>query len=363
MKNIIPVKYVVLLVSLLVTQGCLANEKKKTPSPAPDKRLLEKHTPEKQLPQKPVSTKQLPQKHVPQARSEIYKTSPYTPSELLLNLDFEDERVKSVKKKNKSYDLLEIQTPTGLTTSLGIMYENGSDSDRHARIVADPENKDNKVFHFWLKNALIPDQKKGKFKGRIQMNLSDVNKTSFFQRYRLYLHPDLDLYRQFPNLNSWFGLSTMWMGAAWEGHKYPFKISLNIGKPKGVGKPLYFVAGASLYDGGPAKRSRWKDLWVETAANFEVPTGEWIDVEIGYKAGNKKTGRFYMAVKREHQKEFTTLFDVTDWTYHPRSPKPVAVSHLQPLKMYSSSRIFDFIRKKGGVAQLYYDDFEVYENW
>ena len=296
-----------------------------------------------------------------------FKSSPFNPSGLLLNLDFESERVKPEKGKNKdTYDLLELRAPSGQKTSVGIMYEGGNEKDRFAKIIVDPTaktNSGNHVFHYWLKNARVPDQKKGKFKGRIQMNLTSVNKTSVFQRYRLFLHPDIALYRQYPKQNSWFGLSTMWMGARWQGHPYPFKISLNIAKPEGVGKPLYFVVSGSVSNGGEIKRGKWKDVWGKVGANFEVPVGEWLDIEIGYKAGNKNNGRFYMGVKREKDKKFTTVFDVTDWTYHPSSPKPVPVTDWQPLKLYSSSRIFDFIRDKGGVAQLYYDDLEIYDNW
>ena len=293
-----------------------------------------------------------------------FKSSPYKPSGLLLNLDFESERVKPAKKQKDTYDLLEMKLPGGQKTSVGIMYEGGDQKDRYAKIIADPTTKSgNHVFHYWLKNSRVPDQKKGKYKGRIQMNLTSVDKTTLFQRYRLYLHPDVALYRKYPSTNSWFGLTTMWMGARWQGHEYPFKIGVNIAKASGANQPLYFVVAGAVSDGGKVKRGKWKDVWGKVGANFEVPVGEWLNVEIGYKAGNKKNGRFYMAVKREKDDKFTTVIDVTDWTYHPDSPKPVPVTDWQPLKLYSTSKVFDFIRNKGGVAQMYWDDLEVYENW
>lgn len=292
-----------------------------------------------------------------------FKVSPYKPSGLLYNLNFESEEIQSLKNQKNKYDKLVIKTAEGKRTSIGIMYEGGTESDRYAKVIADPTKSGNHVFHYWMKNSRVPDGKKGKYKGRIQMNLTKLDKTSLFQRYRLYLHPDIDLYRQYPEKNVWFGISTMWMGAKWQGHPYPFKISLNIGKPPGAGKPLYFVVGASTADGGKAKHGRWKDVWAKVAPNYEIPVGEWLDIEIGYRAGNKTTGRFYMAVKSDKDKEFTTVFDVTDWTYHPDSPKPVPVTDWQPLKLYASSKVTDFIRNKGGVAQMYWDDLEIYENW
>ena len=190
-------------------------------------------------------------------------------------------------------------------------------------------------------------------KGRIQLDFVDVNKTSLFQRYRFYFHPDVALYRQFPKRSNWLNLSAMWMGRAWKGHKYPFKLSLIIFKPNGVGTALYFSAGGGRFAGGIIGRGKWKDVWYKVATNFEVPVGEWIDVEVGYKTGDRKMGRYYMGVKRKNDKAFTTIFDVADWTYHPKSQKPVPIINVNPLKLYSSSHIIDFIRNNGGVGQVY----------
>ena len=70
-----------------------------------------------------------------------------------------------------------------------------------------------------------------------------------------------------------------------------------------------------------------------------------------------------MGVKRENEDNFTTVFDITNWTYHPDSPEVVPMTSWQPLKIYTSSKIVDFIRKNGGVTQLYFDDLEIYDNW
>ena len=57
---------------------------------------------------------------------------------------------------------------------------------------------------------------------------------------------------------------------------------------------------------------------------YEVITiGVWMEVEIGYRQGDKHSGRFYVAVKRESDPAMIPILDVTDWTYHPDSPKPV----------------------------------------
>jgi hypothetical protein len=290
-------------------------------------------------------------------------SSRYKPTGLLLRIDFEKEEVKPLTDKHGGYDQLVLNSASGDAAAIGIMYEGGKDSDRHARISADPKNAQNRVLHYWLKNARAPGQRQGRFKGRIQLGLSNLNMASFFQRFRLYLHPDLNIYRQFPGGNGWFTINELWMGARWEGHPFPFRMGVNIAKPAGVGRPLYFIASGDVSTGGPIRNGTWKQVWMELGSPFEVPVGEWIDIEIGYKQGDEKSGRFYMGAKRQQDKQFTTVFDVTNWTYHPDSPEPVALTNWQPLKLYTGSTIIDYIRKNAGVTQLYWDDLEIYGNW
>jgi hypothetical protein len=290
-------------------------------------------------------------------------TSPYKPTGLVLSIDFEKQEVKPLTAKNGGYDQLVSRSASGDTAAIGIMYEGGKDSDRHARIVSDPQNPNNRVLHYWLKNARIATQKPGQFKGRIQLGWSKLNTVSLFQRFRLYLHPDIAIYRQYPAENAWFTINELWMGARWRGHPFPFRMGVNIAKPAGVGKPLYFIATGDVSAGGAIRQGRWKQVWLDVGSSFEVPIGEWIDIEIGYRQGDAKTGRFYMGAKRQQDKQFTTVFDVTNWTYHPDSPEPVALTDWQPLKLYTGARIVDHIRENGGVTQIYFDDLEIYGNW
>jgi hypothetical protein len=290
-------------------------------------------------------------------------SSRYTPTGLLLRIDFDKEEVKPRTDKHGAYDILVLDPANGYAAAIGIMYEGGKDSDRHARISADPKNAQNRVLHYWLKNARAPGQREGRFKGRIQLGLSNLNASSVFQRFRLFLHPDLNIYRQFPGGNGWFTINELWMGARWEGHPFPFRMGVNIAKPAGVGRPLYFIASGDVSTGGPIRNGTWKQVWMEFGRPFEVPVGEWLDIEIGYKQGDEKSGRFYMGAKRQQDKQFTTVFDVTNWTYHPDSPEPVALTNWQPLKLYTGSTIIDYIRKNAGVTQLYWDDLEIYGNW
>ena len=309
-----------------------------------------------------VTSKKTPvMQHQPRARDEVYRSSAYRPSGLLLDIDFEDDNLQPGQERLKNtHEMLQFKMPDGQPSAVGVNYEGGTRDDARARIVIDPEDKNNHVLNFWIKNAAVPGYRKGHTKGRIQLEFQQLNMTSLFYRYRFYLHPDIGLYRDYPRLNRWLGLATLWMGDRWRGHLLPFKISLNLYKPEGVGKPMYFAASGDLYS---ASIRNWYSKWYQIGDNFEVPVGEWIDVEIGYKAGNDKTGRYYLAAKRAKDKNLTTIFDLTDWTYNPYSPIAIPLTTINPIKLYSSDQIFHFIRDRGGVAQIYWDDLEAYSNW
>jgi hypothetical protein len=276
--------------------------------------------------------------------------------DLVLHIDFEDS---SVSHKNKKIDGLAARLPSRQSVQVPIYYEAGGPEDRFAKVVPDPASNSNHVLQFWLKNAKVPGQRAGRHKGRIQLSLSDMKFTEAYQRYRIYLSPDLKLYRANPKENSWFTINELWFGASWKGDRYPFRITLGIAKEKGADKPLLFTVSGDKF----VNSSKWQPVWAEANKQFEIPIGEWLDVELGYKQGDKRSGRFYLAVKRESDTSMTTLFDIHDWTYNPDAPAPVPLTSWQPLKLYTSGEIIDYINNHGGVAQLYFDDLKIYKHW
>lgn len=281
--------------------------------------------------------------------------------DLLLRTYFEDAVVEPPPgRSNRQVDVLKLNLPSGTPAKIGIFYEGGDPSARVAKVVTDPTDKENHVLQYWLKQARVPGQRKGRFKGRIQLAVSNLNLTQTYQRFRMYLHPDLVHYRSYPGVNTWFTINELWFGAQWKGHPHPFRITLTIGKEKGVGQPLRFLATGEATAG---RRAPWKAVWHSFDPNFEVPIGEWMDIEMGYRQGDRNTGRFYLGVKRRSDTRITTVIDVHDWTYNPKSPRPVPMTHWNPLKLYTSSAIIDHIRNSGGVTQIFFDDLEIRKSW
>jgi hypothetical protein len=281
-----------------------------------------------------------------------------TEPKVVLRTGFETDTV--VLSGKPTHDFLRLKLPSGQTADFGIQYEGGTPADRHARVIDDPTKPGNKVLEYWLNEARVPGMRKGRQKGRIQLNLVEVNKTSLYQRVRMYLHPDLAHYRSYPKEHSFFTINELWFGAPWKGDDYPFRISLQIVKEKGV-RPLLLAAAGSVHIGGRKGAGHWKDLWGSVNKDFEVPVGEWLDVEVGYQQGNAQSGRFYVAVKPQSSGVRTKVLDVTNWTYHPQAPRPVPLTHWQPLKVYASGDIIDHVRNRGGAVRVYWDDLEISE--
>lgn len=281
----------------------------------------------------------------------------------LLKLGFEKEHIIPSATLRSNYDKLHATLASGEEGDIPIQYEGGTIGDRYARIISDPMKSGNHILHYWLKKATIPTGFKGgyAYKGRIQLNLSGLGYTSAFARYRMYLHPDLNFYRSYPNENVWFTVSELWFRHI-DGNN--FRIPVNIAKEKGTNKPLYFVASGDVgKSDNRGKDGRWKSIWGKVNNAFEIPVGEWIDMEIGYKQGDKNSGRFYLAAKRPSDVTPVTIFDITDWTYNPDASTPTSLTQWNPLKLYTSGKIIKYIHDQGGVAQIYWDDFEIFDTW
>jgi hypothetical protein len=283
--------------------------------------------------------------------------------DLYLRTYFEDAVVEPPPKKSMKTDVLKLTPRSGAAVEIPIFYEGGTQSARFAKVVSDPTDNTNHVLQYWLKEARVPGQREGRFKGRIQMVLSSLNLTEASQRFRMYLPPDLAHYRSYPKENTWFTINELWFGARWKGHPHPFRITLTIGKEKGEGQPLRFLATGEVPAGGRAKHGQWKAVWHNVNREFEVPIGEWMDVEVRYRQGDATTGRFFLGIKRESDAAMTPVIDVRDWTYNREAGQPVPMTDWNPLKLYTSSAIVDHIRKKGGVAQIFFDDLEIRKSW
>jgi hypothetical protein len=274
----------------------------------------------------------------------------------LFSANFESTTVR--RTSSPQTDVVGVFDSNGDLNDAPIYYEKGTSNDRGAIVQNDPAVVSNQVLGFWLKNAAISTTGGGK--GRVQLAFANVNHPVAYQKGRMYLPADLNLYRQYPDENGWFTINEFWAGADWDNMPYPFRITLNIVKPAGINQPLYFsLAGANMNNGSGV----WETVWGEVNAGFEIPTGEWLDFELGFQQGDANTGRVYFAVKRASDLVLVKLFDINNWTYHPSSPQPVPMTHWHPFKLYTSHKIIDYIRNNGGMTSIYFDNLSILDAW
>jgi hypothetical protein len=237
-------------------------------------------------------------------------------------------------------------------------YHSGGDtsSARFAKIINDPTpgGSGNKVLQYWLGSS-GGTADRGRVQGLLKNNEA---LTEVFYKYRMYLHPDIELVKQSVDPNGWFTLAEFWNQPSWMSWtEYPFRISLNLTKDLGAGKPFKFrVSGQTTPATGGDDEEQFVTLW-EEKNHWNVPTGVWLEAELYYKQGDANTGRFYFAVTPEGG-EKRVVFDIGNWTYHPQNPSPSGLTHFHPFKLYTSRSLTNFVKDKGGALQIYWDDME-----
>ena len=226
-------------------------------------------------------------------------------------------------------------------------YVSGNSGQRKAEIVDDPTGainpltgQVNKVLHFWLREAPL-----GQARTRVAAQIHQLDRTEWFSRRRIYVHPDFLL------LSNYSGGSRVMFEEikVFDSTSPPnFRITLAWGDI-GKGSFVWEVDGGEL---------NGDDYWYYSKKT-SLPIGEWFTAETYYKAGDNNTGRYVFSIQRKgHPKE--VLFDVTDWTHNPNQAVAPAKTW-NPQKLYmSKGGDVDWIRNNGGVAQLYFDDWEVW---
>jgi hypothetical protein len=272
-----------------------------------------------------------------------------------VSLDFE---TSVVKRASAQVDHLVTTPPTGSASTIPVFYEAGASEDRWARIGEDPIAPGNRVLQFGVKNAAASGAQAGWTKGRVEMRvLFDEPRTALTGRVRLFLHQDLASYRSYPAENLWFTISELWMGKqADDDH---FRITVGIGKKAGVGQPLAFLVHGDTRVGGTLNHEEWSTVWAEMNERYEIPFGTWIELRFRYRMGDAQSGSFVLEARSGSEVDFTTVANVTNWTYSPTAPAPMPLKLWNPVKLYTSSAIIDHVRANGGVVQLSWDDLAI----
>lgn len=236
-----------------------------------------------------------------------------------------------------------------------INYEEGDASQRLASIVEDPDSAGNSVmkFQIWEPHIEEGSTKKGRVNTLVRGNncLKEI-----YQKVKLYLHPDLEHLTDWDQKITWLTLFEFWNNSGLHKEKRQFRITVALNKEEGSGNPLQFnVKGDRL------KTSKWEATWQEPNASFEIPFGSWFEVELYVLEGDQNNGRFYMAVKPEGEAK-QILFDVTNYTHHPKEKCPDGFTDFNPHKLYTSQELIEYMTLSNKNLAIYWDDWELYKH-
>ena len=236
-----------------------------------------------------------------------------------------------------------------------LQYQGGNEFQRLAYITADPVDPVNTVLCFWIKNANVP-MGNDRYKARIQANMYDVKPLlEFRQKVRMFLPlQEFGIIKNWDQEITWLTLFEFWNDAGWKG-PVPFRISVNLRKAEGKGKMLTFgIHGQQKAESA----DQWRNVWDKTSS-IEPPFGQWVTVDTYFKEGDKSQGRFTMTITPDGGST-VTVFDITNWTYSPKSNKPDGLRDVNPMKLYTNHKLVDHVREHGGELKVYWDDYEFY---
>ena len=243
--------------------------------------------------------------------------------------------------------------------TFSLQYQGGTELQRFAKIIPEPGNPQNHVLHFWLDAPNV-----GGSKGRIQANIYGGEKglKEFYQSERIFLTEDFNTVRIFPDEIHWLTIAEFWNNITWS-QSVPnrYRLTLGIGKPVKGESDLYFIVDGQdcqLFEDGGQK---YTTLWSETNQKVKVPIEKWFTLEYYYKEGNAENGKFYMTIQPDGGTK-EVIFDLTRFTHNSTDPNPDGVTEFNPLKLYTSKKLIEYMKSKDKTLQIYWDDFKLWKN-
>jgi len=239
-------------------------------------------------------------------------------------------------------------------------YTGGDDAQRFAQVVPDPVNPKNHVLLFQINEPWEADG--GQYKARVQYELYDIKTglTTFYQTVKIFLPESFKVVRKYPQRIGWLTIMEIWNDITWsQSVPYPFRITLGMGKSTSEESDLSFILGAEDYVTMDNGRQRYIRIWSEKNEDIKVPIGEWFTMHYYFKEGNAENGRFIVSIETSKHGE-QTVFDITNFTHNTKDPNPKGVTDFNPLKLYTSEDLTNFVKAQGESLQIYWDDFKLY---
>lgn len=250
-----------------------------------------------------------------------------------------------------------------LLGDIELQYQGGDSTMRYAKIINEPGKESNRVLQFWTHYPNV----KGR-KTRIQANLFERKGQDMpgiyelYQSVRIFLPEEMNLLKDYPDRINWLTIFEVWNNIQWKDDPYPFRITIGIGKETLGHGSLHFIMGAEDYEYGNAGKERgYHDIWYQMNKKIEVPVGEWFTLEYYVKEGDKETGRFFMLMQKEGE-EKKVICDIRDFTCNTRDPNPDGITLWNPIKLYTSKKLVDYMRENNSALEILWDDLEIWKD-
>jgi len=242
--------------------------------------------------------------------------------------------------------------------NFNLQYQGGDSTMRYAKIISEPGNPSNHVLKFWLNKPNVEAQK-----GRIQANLyGNKGMKEFYQSERIFLTNDFNTVRTFPNTINWLTIAEFWNNVTWsQTVPYGFRITLGIGKPVATESDLYFILEAQNCELFADGSQKYTTLWSETNRKIKIPIGQWFTMEYYYKEGDGANGKFYLTIQPDGGTR-EVIYDLTAITHNSKDPNPDGVTDFNPIKLYTSKALIDYMTSQGKTLQIYWDDFKLWKD-
>lgn len=234
-----------------------------------------------------------------------------------------------------------------------IQYQGGNDSQRLAEIASDPLNLSNNALKFWIKEPNVDNGA-----GRVQANIySNNNIKELHYSVRLLISSDLKSVENAPFPVEWLTIMEFWNNANWSGENYQYRMSVNLQKSS-KDKSSLEIGIKSQVRGSEPKEWLNPPLWEYVNNSFAVPVGTWMRIDIHFVEGDRATGRFIFSITPDGGKKLV-VHDIRNFTHHPEDPNPDGLSHFNPMKLYTSGELIDYVGSTERLLNLYWDDFRL----
>lgn len=260
---------------------------------------------------------------------------------------------------NSSWDALEGNV---LTSKPYFNYNGGDSSKRFARLVNDPTRTGNKVLQYHIKDHWS-DVSSSSVKARVQYEFYGIKGgyKEYYQSVRIYLPDEFNLLRKYPNTINWLTIVEIWNNITWsQTVPYGYRLTLGIGKPVPTESDLCFIVEGQDCILNPDNSQKYTTIWSDRAPKVKIPVGQWFTMEYYFKEGSAKNGRFYMTIQPDGGNK-QLVFDITNVTHNTKDPNPDGVTQFNPMKMYTSKELVDYLKLQGRSLNIYWDEFRLWK--